>query len=93
MDGDEHLAESPVAALLDRQFRLLREDFLAPLRDELQNIKAVVTAAAANKQGVPRWDKLRKVFQPVYMRAGWTLVDGLASLSAWACQRLTAQRA
>ncbi len=54
--------------MLDKQFRLLREDFLAPLREELKNVKAIVSAAAADGGSAPRWDKLRNVFQPVYVR-------------------------
>ncbi|ACO68235.1 hypothetical protein MICPUN_104668 [Micromonas commoda] len=36
--GDTNSVSSGVATLLDRQFRLLREDFIAPLREELQQL-------------------------------------------------------
>lgn len=37
-DSHLQLASFPEAALLDRQFRLLREDFVGPLRDELKRL-------------------------------------------------------
>jgi hypothetical protein len=68
MEDDEHLAGSPEAARLDKTYRLLREDLLSPLRDKLAEMKAVVSARAADGRPVPPWGKLRDVFQPVYIR-------------------------
>lgn len=40
--GEVGLMGSPEAALLDRQFRLLREDMVAPLREELKALEVVI---------------------------------------------------
>ncbi|WIA14242.1 hypothetical protein OEZ85_002778 [Tetradesmus obliquus] len=48
-ETDSHLQLSacPEAALLDRQFRLLREDMVGPLRKELADLNITAAAAAA----------------------------------------------
>ena len=55
--SDTHLSlalKSPDAALLDRQFRLLREDMVAPLRQELSQLGITkATKAAASSSSAP----------------------------------------
>jgi len=91
------LSSVPEAALLDRQFRLLREDFVGPLRIELSNLGIAAapeepavggssnnsTAAAplAAHQEVNAADKARDPMTKVQQQPAWLRLGSIAASS------------